>query len=126
MIKDFLTYLSTTLGVTSVYVASIPQGAAVPAMVVFQVSGGLAYADDGEVGLNESRVQVDCWAETSQGANEAADDVVAALSAVQDVTEGDTTFIYIMLDNRQNTREGGGNVSEYRHRAILDFIVIWR
>lgn len=97
------------------------QGAPRPAVTVARISGGPEYADDGEVGLLQARFQVDCWGDTYPSAKDTARAVTAALSAVRDVTQGTTTFLYILLDSEQDVREGGGNAAEYLFRTILDF-----
>lgn len=102
---------------------SQPQGGSRPVIVVTRISGAQLYADEGEVGLEDNRVQVDCYAETWTEADQLARAVEAYLSAVQDVTQGGTTFLYLMVDNKQDTRESGSNTDEYLHRVRLDFIV---
>jgi hypothetical protein len=47
-----------------IYPASRAQGADLPTIAIQRISGGPLYADDGEVGLQEARVQVDCWGDT--------------------------------------------------------------
>lgn len=101
-----------------------PQSDPLPALTLVQVSGNPEYADDGDAGLQSVRIQIDCWADSYGAGDALADLVVAALSAVRDVTQGGTTFRYIMLDNRQDLSESGANASEYLFRTSVDF-TIW-
>jgi hypothetical protein len=106
---------------TRVYPVDRPQGSAFPALTVTRISGGPLYADDGEVGLDNGRVQVDCWALTYTAAKDLASLVRARLSAVRDVSG----FRYIMLDSERDIREGGGNVAEYPFHVSQDYNV-WK
>jgi hypothetical protein len=107
---------------TRVYPGSRPQGSALPAIVLNRISGGPLYADDGEVGLEQARIQVDCWAATYAGAKLLARRVAASLSAFEG-TVGETTFQLIELDIEQDLREGGGDSADYPFRTALDFLV---
>lgn len=99
------------------------QGGALPALTLTRISGAPEYADDGEVGLQEARVQIDCWASTYGEAKNVAIAVTNRLSAVRDVVQDGLTFLYITLDNEQDFREGGSENFEYLHRVCLDFLV---
>ncbi len=105
-----------------VFPGSRPQGAALPAVVLNQISGGPLYADDGEVGLEQARIQIDCWAESYAAAKLLARAVTASLSAFEG-TVGATTFQFIELDIEQDLREGGGDAASYPFRTALDFLV---
>jgi hypothetical protein len=105
-----------------VFPVSRPQGTALPAVTVTRVSGGPEYADDGEAGLEEARIQIDCRADTYQAAKLLARAVTASLSAFQG-TVGATTFQDIELDIERDLRESGTNAADYPFRISLDFIV---
>jgi hypothetical protein len=127
---DLITYLLADASLTAivsnrVYPQSVPQGAAMPAITVNTISGAPLYADEGEVGLDQNRVQISCYGDTYAVAKSVADAVRSRLSAKQDVTAGSTTFIFIMQDNEHDLRETGANAAEYRFFTVLDFI-IWR
>lgn len=107
---------------TRIHPGSLPQGATLPALVITRIGGAPQYADEGETGLNEARVQVDCWADTYSQAKLTARAVVASLSAFTG-TVGTTVFNQIMLENERDIREGGGNAAEYPFRTSLDFAV---
>ncbi len=116
---------SGVFGITGerVYPGRRQQGSQLPAVTFYEVSGAPLYSDEGEAGLRSSRVQVDCWGTTFKAAADLADLVIGALSGVQDVTQGTTTFINIMVDNEQNLEEPGSGTSEYLYRTSVDFIV---
>jgi uncharacterized protein DUF3168 len=105
-----------------VFPGSRPQGSALPALVLNRISGGPEYADDGEVGLEQARIQIDCWAATYAGAKLLARAAAAALSAFEG-TVGATTFQWIELDIERDLREGGGDATDYPFRTALDFLV---
>ena len=121
-------HLLDTMGVSAlvsnrVYPLSLPQGRTLPAMTVQRVSGAPLYADDGEAGLVNPRVQVDCWGATYAAAKLSARAAVTALSAyVGDM--GGVEVQYVLLeDERDMPRESGANAAEYVFRVSLDFIV---
>lgn len=99
------------------------QGDPLPAVVTMRISGAPEYADDGEVGIQNARMQIDCWGESYESAKDLAAAVTTALSAVRDIVQGATTFIYIILDDVRDSRESGFNNAEYLFRTSLDFIV---
>lgn len=105
-----------------IHPGSLPQGATLPAIVMNRISGAPQYSDEGETGLNEARVQLDCWADTYSQAKLVARAVIARLSAFSG-TVGTTEFANIMLDDERDLREGGGNAAEYPFRTSLDFSV---
>lgn len=98
------------------------QSEALPSLVVTRISGGPGYADDGEIGLEAARVQIDAWAETYTTAKDLARLVRNKLSAFSGVF-GVTNFTYIMLDEERDLREPGANAAEYPFRTIVEFIV---
>jgi hypothetical protein len=97
------------------------QATALPAITLSKVSGGPLYSDEGEVGLDEHRVQIDCWASTYGDATEVARAVRAQLSGYH---VGD--FRYISLDASRDMSEGGANQAEYEYRTSMDFIILHR
>ena len=107
---------------TRVFPGARPQASALPAIVLNRISGGPEYADDGEVGLEQGRIQIDCWAATYSEAKLLARAVTACLSAFEG-TVGGTTFQFIALDIERDLREGGSNADAYPFRTALDFLV---
>lgn len=108
-----------------VYPARRPQGVAYPSIVVTRISGAPGYADDGEIGLQQARVQVDSAAMSYTAAKGLAQAVRARLSAFEGVHAG-VTFSYIMLDEERDLPETGANAAEYPVRVAMDFIVVTR
>lgn len=98
------------------------QGSAYPAIVVTRISGQPLYADDGEVGLQDARVQIDSVAQSYTAAKDLAQMVRRLLSAFSGVHQG-ITFSYIMLDEERDLAESGANAAEYPTRVALDCIV---
>jgi hypothetical protein len=113
--------VSTIVG-NRVFPGSRPQASTLPALVLNRISGGPEYADDGEVGLEQARIQIDCWAATYGAAKKLARAVTASLSAFEG-TIGATTFQLIELDIERDLREGGGDTADYPFRTSLDFLV---
>jgi hypothetical protein len=107
---------------TRIFPGSRPQGSALPAIVLNRISGGPEYADDGEVGLEQARIQIDCWAATYGEAKLLARAVTACLSAVEG-TVGATVFQSIELDIERDLREGGSAAADYPYRTALDFLI---
>lgn len=95
------------------------QASGLPAVSLAKVSGGPVYSDEGEAGLTETRVQIDCWASTFGTATAVARAVQAQLSG-----HFDGFFRYISLDVSRDLSEGGGNQAEYQHRTSMDFIIL--
>lgn len=105
-----------------VYPFRRPQGSPYPALVVTRVSGAPLYADDGEVGLQNARVQIDSWGIDYTDAKDLAQAVRSVLSAFSGVSGG-INFTYVMLDEERDISEAGVNAAEYPVRVAMDFIV---
>jgi hypothetical protein len=127
MEQAIIARLLATAGVTAiagdrVFPGSRPQASALPAVVFNVVSGAPVYTDDGEAGLAENRIQLDCWASTYTAAKQLAAAVKASLSAFVGDAAG-VTFQNILLITERDRREGGSNAPEYLFRTMLEFIV---
>jgi len=105
-----------------VYAGRRPQGSDYPSVVVNRISGTPIYTDEGETGLAQARLQIDCWGESYASAKYTARAVKDALSAFHGVVNG-VTFQNVLLDAERDLSESGGNVSEYPFRTGLDFVV---
>lgn len=120
-------YLKADAGITAivsdrVYPLRRLQGSDYPAVMVTRVSGAPLYAEDGEVGLQSARVQVDSWAMNYTQAKDLAQLVRSRISAFSGVHSG-INFSYIMLDEERDLSESGANAAEYPTRIAMDFIV---
>lgn len=127
MEEAFIQHLLAASGVTSLAVNRIfplsrLQGSAYPAVTVQRASGAPLYADDGDVGLQNVRMQVDCWGTTYASAKLLGRAVTAALSGF-DGTQSGVEFQFVTLENEQDIREPGANAAEYLFRVSLDFQV---
>lgn len=122
------TRLLNTSGVTAlvgtrVYCGSRPQGQTLPDVIINRISGAPIYTDDGESGLAEARIELDCWGTTYGSAKNVARAVIESLSAFFG-TVGDTPFQYILLDAERDFREVGTvDSTENLFRTNLDFII---
>lgn len=108
----------TDLVSTRIYRAQLPQAPTYPAISYFLVSADRIYEHDGAAGMNESRVQIDCWAETAEGARALGEAVRAALEAVTG-TWGSDTIQHSFLDNEQHVYDDEIGL----HHRSLDFLV---
>ena len=107
---------------TRVYVGARPQASLLPAIVVNVVSAIPSYSDDGEDGIEDARVQIDCWGETYSSAKLVSRAVKTALSAFDGIVSG-ITFRFISLDLEHDLRESGADTADFPFRTSLDFIV---
>ena len=114
----------TALVSTRVYAGARPQALDLPAVVLNLISANPSYSDDGEDGIQEDRIQLDCWAETYSAAKSLSRAVIDALSAFGGTVSG-VNFQYIELDLAHDTQEGGSNATDYPFRTSLDFIVVY-
>ncbi len=127
MEEAFIAYLLaagaiSTLVSNRVFPFSRRQGSTLPAITVQRIGGAPEVADDGEAGIEEVRMQVDCWATTYAGARELSRAVRDRLSTFRGTTGG-VDFLHVELDNDQDLRESGANAAEYLYRVSLDFLV---
>jgi hypothetical protein len=107
---------------TRVYAGDRPQGSGLPAITIARISGGPEYADEGEIGLDNPRVQIDCWALTYTAAKRAARAVRAALSGL-DAEVGGVRFHLATLETERDDRERGSNAAEYQYRVSQDWLI---
>lgn len=108
---------------TRVFPLSRPQGSALPSITVQRISGAPLYADEGEVGLNNGRVQVDCYGISYADAKDLSAAVKSTLSAVKDVSAAGVDFVYILVEDERDIRETGSEQQDYPFRIALDFDV---
>ena len=101
-----------------------PQAGPLPAIVFNMISANPSYSDDGEDGIEEARIQLDCWGATYSSAKTVARAVKAAVSAFGGTVSG-VRFRYITLGLEHDIQETGANAASYPFRTSLDFIVVF-
>ena len=83
--------VSTLVGATRIYPGTLPQGVAqtsvVPAVVQNLITESSDYHMQGDSGLGQARVQLDCWAQTQDEAVELANLVFDRLSGASGTIE---------------------------------------
>lgn len=109
------TLLSSDAGVVAiasdrVYPDEAPQNAALPYVVYTRISSGRVYSLSGYSGLENPRIQIDCYAETMA-------DVVSLSDAVISAMRGATTF-KVAMDDPENMPEEDGTF-----RIMIDFSI---
>jgi hypothetical protein len=97
------------------------QGAPLPAMVLYVVSGAEGYTLKGADGLSITRVQIDCYGDTYASAKTLSRAVISALGGYSD-----TDFPGVFHVGTRDDREGGSNEADRPFRTSLDFNVNWR
>ncbi|MGE4297037.1 MAG: DUF3168 domain-containing protein [Desulfovibrionaceae bacterium] len=97
---------------TRVHPAPLPRGCALPAISYARISGGQVYSLAGYSGLENPRIQVDCWAETYDAAKALATAVRAAMDRA-------TTFNALVIGDRDQFSDTG----QKPHSVTLDFSV---
>jgi hypothetical protein len=98
------------------------QGSPFPSIVVNRISGEPMLSDDepGADELTDSRIQIDCWAETYAGAKLLARAVRAALRGYSTTAIGSGVhFTFPELERDFN--ETGANQADYPFRVNLEF-----
>jgi hypothetical protein len=126
MEEDVIGLLLATAPITALVADRVcparrPQGSPMPVIVVTRISGAPEYADDGEIGLEAVRLQIDSWATTYTAAKQLGRLVRDRLSAFSGVY-GATDFSYIMLDEERDLSEQGANQTDYPFRIAQDWI----
>src|SRR5690625_1103944 len=110
-----------------VFPGRLPQGIALPGVVLQTINSMPHYADEGEIRYVESRVQLDCWASTYGASKQLARAVKSSLSPV-DLAPGAPVFTapgiefqFIELNGERDLPDSGSNNAEYFFRVSLDF-----
>jgi hypothetical protein len=81
----------------------------------------MTYADDGETGLTNCRIQVDVYASSYATAKTTAKAVMTRMNSAVDQAVSGVTFRSVTLDSEQDMREGP---LSYEHRVSQDYIII--
>lgn len=106
---------------TRVYPGAAPQGAVLPLLVVNKITGGPLYADDGEVGLERFRFQIDGYAESYTATKAIELAVRSTLSAMRT-----QAVPYAELDAVRDLQDGGAGETAYPFRVSMDFMILAR
>lgn len=104
-----------------------PQGEALPSVVFNLIDGAPEYSDEGTAGMSNARIQIDCWATDTTGANgsttakEVARAVIAAMPI--DMTRNGVEFQGVFLDATRDfpPETGPGGVQFFRRS--LDYLI---
>jgi hypothetical protein len=104
-----------------IFWGEIPQGAAYPNAILYQISGAEGMTLRGPNGLASGRVQLDCHALVYNQAEALSRGAVKALHGYRD-----ETLRLVEHVATRDGREGGSNEAERPFRISLDFIVNWR
>jgi hypothetical protein len=113
-----ITGASTTAG-TRVYWVDRPQASALPAVTLQTISDPRPQHLKGFHPLRETRVQVDCWADSYAAAKTLLEAVVAAV--VPENTGNGIRFDRALVDNTDDGGERAGDKFIHRQRADLIF-----
>ena len=98
-----------------------PQGAGAPYVTLHRIGGAEGLTMQGPDGLEQSRVQVDCYGNTQAQVEAVARAIVARLNGYRD-----QAFRLVTHVATRDSREGGTNEAERLHRVSLDFTISWR
>lgn len=98
-----------------------PQGADMPRVALWPVSGFEGLVLGGPDGIRDGRIQVDCYAATFLALRDLADAVRAALHGY---SSGALRTVSILTLPRI-TREGGSNEADRPFRATMDFATLY-
>jgi hypothetical protein len=98
-------------------------GSALPAIVYQQISGVRDQMLSGPSGFVEARFQINCWAETYEGADELAEAVRGALDGYNGTKESVVIQCVHLLDEGDMPSLIADNESFNFHGKRLDFMV---
>ena len=101
--------------------ASRPQASALPAVCLSKVDSLPDYTMQGPSGLVQSRVQVDCWADTYGGARGLARFVSVAISGIDTEINGYRLRGGFLQGDRDFFDQAAGGTDLFR--VSLDFII---
>jgi len=101
-----------------VYPQTLPQGAALPALVYFSVNTPVDYTQQGESAIQTGRYQVECWGETYQDAKTLAEETRQMLSGFQGAM-GEETVSGAFIEDEKDDKDP---LTE-RKRIILDVLI---
>jgi hypothetical protein len=109
----------------SVFWARRPQGILPPLVLLRMVSSVPALIMQGEGPVEQSRVQIDCYAQTYAAARAMAAAVKARLGGYSGVV-GATRFQGVFRVTEMDMTEGGETDPDRVMRVMLEFMVSWQ
>lgn len=109
----------------SIWPGSKPQASGYPAIVVNWIEGNPVYTNDGDSGLNNVRLELNCYGETYTQAKDLAVAVKVLLSGFQGANSG-ISIENTLIASERDFRESGSNADEYLFRVNLDLEVWFR
>lgn len=116
-----ITGAATSAG-SRVYWVERPQLAALPAVTLQIISDLRPQHLKGFDDLRDTRVQIDCWADTYAAVTTLKEAVLAA--AVPENTSNGIQFNRAIVDGERDLGERAGE--KFVHRASLDLIIWWQ
>ena len=125
MEQEFRSILKNTVSVADMVGARIdfgirPNGQSLPAIVLNTISDIQDIHMNG-IGLNDGRVQVDCYGATYKDSFDLSQTVLLALNFYRG-----GGFLIIEHLSTQHTRDSGSNEVSTYYRAGMDFKTAWR
>jgi hypothetical protein len=124
MEEAFRAIIKAAAGVTAITsqvdFGRIPQGVALPAIVLQTISDTNTHHMQGPSSLHPGRVQVDCYANTYGGAKVLSRAVLSALDGYKG-----GNFQGIFHENSRDESEGGTNEVTRPYRVSMDFMTQW-
>jgi hypothetical protein len=115
-----ITGASTTAG-TRVYWVDRPQAASLPAVTLQVISDLREQHLKGFQSIRETRVQIDCWADTYAQVTALKEAVLAAV--VPEQTGNGIRFHRAIIDGERDL--GERTETKFIHRASVDLVVFW-
>jgi hypothetical protein len=97
----FLSSIGSSAG-NRVYPRRLKQGATLPALVYFKVSGGISYHSSGGSGLKTPRYQINCWGNTELEAKTLAEELKAVLSGYRGLMGTETVTAAFIEDEQDD------------------------
>ena len=127
MEQELRAILTSTAAITALVPAAriawggIPQGSALPYVVLWLIGGEDGAHMNGPNDLFEGRVQVDCYGLTYASATAVAAEIKSTLHFYRG-----GGFQGVFHAGTRTSREGGTNEADRPYQASLDFTLAWR
>ena len=84
----------TAVAGTRIYPIQRPQDSTLPAISFLRIGGARGYAMDGDTGLENISIQIDCWADSLSASDALMNLVITAMTAETTFSVYDITSIY--------------------------------